>query len=290
MVEKTLFIFGLGFAAQAVARAAMAQGFSVAGTCRSQEKCEVLKAQGIKAFLFSEITPEIIAGYNYILSSIPPQETGDIVLQHLSTDKYFTPHPNPLPKGARGFGGWLGYFSTTGVYGDYNGEWVDENSAPRPNTERLHRRLRAEAEWQKLSGHVFRLAGIYGKNRSAVNDVLAGTAKRIDKPGQVFSRIHVDDIAQTVLASMLKPNPGAIYNVCDDEPAPAHEVVGFACELLSKTPPPLIAFEDAELSPMGREFYSANRRVGNNKIQNELGVKLLYPTYREGLNAISIDI
>ena len=269
MVEKTLFIFGLGFASQAVARAAMAQGFSVAGTCRSQEKCEALKEQGIKAFLFSEITPKIIANYNYILSSIPPQEIGDIAIP-LITNHY-----------------WLGYFSTTGVYGDYAGAWVDEASEPHANNERLRRRLEAEEKWRTLGGHVFRLAGIYGKDRSALDDVLAGTARRVDKPGQVFSRTHVDDIAQVLLASMLKPNPGSIYNVCDDEPAPAHEVVAFACELLGKPLPPLIPFAEAKLSPMGREFYSANRRVKNERIKQELGIKLLNPTYREGLRAIS---
>jgi|CXWL01.1.fsa_nt_gi hypothetical protein len=272
MVEKSLFIFGLGYASQAVARAAMVQGFSVAGTCRTQEKCAALEVHGIKTFLFSEITPEIIADYNYILSSIPPQENGDIVLPFLTTGK------------------WLGYFSTTGVYGDYAGAWVDENSEPRPNNDRLRRRIEAEEEWRKRGGHVFRLAGIYGKGRSALDDVLAGTARRIDKAGQVFSRTHVNDIAQTVLASMAKPNPKSIYNVCDDEPAPAHEVVKFACELLGKEVPPLIAFEDAEFSPMGREFYSANRRVKNERIKQELGVKLLYPTYREGLRAIAVNI
>jgi hypothetical protein len=269
MVEKSLFIFGLGFAAQAVAKAAMKSGYKVAGTCRMQEKCDWLKTQGINAFLLSEITPEIIAEYNYILSSVPPQESGDVVIP-LITKRH-----------------WLGYFSTTGVYGDYDGAWVDEESEPRPNSDRLRRRLQAEAQWQKLSGHVFRLAGIYGKGRNAIDDVIEGTARRIDKPGQVFSRIHTDDIAQVVLASMQKPNPGAIYNVCDDEPAPAHEVVAFACELLSKPLPPLIPFAEAELSPMGREFYSANRRVRNNKIKHELGVELLYPTYRDGLRKLA---
>lgn len=269
MVEKSLFIFGLGFAAQEVAKAAMERGYKVSGTCRTHEKCGRLKAEGINAILFSEVTPEIISNYNYILSSIPPQETGDVVLP------FITNHH------------WLGYFSTTGVYGDYAGAWVDEDSEPRPNNNRLHGRLKAEAEWQKYGGHVFRLAGIYGQGRNAIDDVLAGTARRIDKPGQVFSRIHAEDIAQVVMASMARPNPSAIYNVCDDKPAPAHQVVTFACELLGKATPSLIPFAEAELSPMGREFYSANRRVRNDKIKQELGVKLLYPTYREGLKEIA---
>lgn len=272
MVEKSLFIFGLGFASQAVAKAALAQGYKVGGTCRTQEKCDRLNAQGINAILFSGITPEIVSEYGCILSSIPPQENGDVVIpiiRNLSSGK------------------WLVYFSTTGVYGDYNGEWVDEESEPRPNNDRLRRRLEVEVQWQELGGHIFRLAGIYGKGRNAIDDVLAGTARRIEKPGQVFSRIHVADIAQVILSSMQKPSPGAIYNVCDDEPAPAHEVVAFACELLGKTPPPIIPFSEAELSPMGKEFYSANRRVSNNKIKNELRVELLYPTYRDGLKNIA---
>ncbi len=270
MVKKSLFIFGLGFAAQAVARAAIAQGFAVAGTCRSQEKCDLLKASGIEAYLFNAIPKDILAGATHILSSIPPQENiGDVVIPH-------------LPSGDI----WLGYFSTTGVYGDYNGEWVDEQSEPRPNNERLKRRLEAEEQWKNRGGHIFRLAGIYGKGRSQLDDVRAGRARRIDKEGQVFSRTHVDDIAQTVLASMAKPNPKAIYNVCDDEPAPAHEVVAFACELLGVEAPPLIPFAQAEMSPMGREFYSANRRVKNQRIKQELGVKLLYPNYRDGLKAM----
>ena len=141
----------------------------------------------------------------------------------------------------------------------------------------------AENAWRARGGHVFRLAGIYGPTRSAIDDIREGTARRIDKPNQVFSRIHADDIAQVVVASMLQPNPANVYNVCDDEPAPAQVVVEYGCKLLGVEPPPLIPFESAEMSPMGREFYAANRRVNNDKIKCELGVELLYPTYREGL-------
>lgn len=262
----SLFIFGLGYTSQAVARTAMAQGFTVAGTCRSPEKCNILKEQGMEAFEFDNIPPDILTNATHILSSVPPQENGDIVLPFLPTTNK-----------------WLGYFSTTGVYGDYAGKWVDEQTAPRPDNYRLRKRLEAEKQWQERGGHIFRLAGIYGKGRSAIDDVLSGQARRIYKEGQVFSRIHVDDIAQTILASMSRPNKQAIYNVCDDEPSPAHEVVSFACELLGKTPPALIPFTEADLSPMGREFYSANRRVKNERIKQELGVNLFYPTYREGL-------
>ncbi len=270
MIDRALFIFGLGYSSQAIARAAIAQGFRVSGTCRTQEKCDRLKEQGIDAILFSEVSKNNLEDANYILSSIPPQEwAGDVAVPFIQYENK-----------------WLGYFSTTGVYGDYEGQWVDEESDPRPNNDRLKRRLEAEAQWRERGGHVFRLAGIYGKGRSAIDDVLAGTARRIDKPGQVFSRIHVYDIAQIVLASMNRPNPKAIYNACDNEPAAAHEVVQFACKLLGREAPPLIPFDRAELSPMGKEFYSANRRVKNERIKQELGVKLQYPTYREGLQAL----
>jgi len=232
----------------------------------------MLKEQGIDAILFSKVSEKHLLDATHILSSIPPQEKGDVVIPHLADNQK-----------------WLGYFSTTGVYGDWDGDWVDEESEPRPNNDRLKRRLEAEAQWRERGGHVFRLAGIYGKGRSAIEDVLAGTARRIDKPGQVFSRIHVEDIAQIVLASMNRPNPKAIYNACDDEPAPAHEVVQFACKLLDREAPPLIPFDRAELSPMGREFYSANRRVKNERIKQELGVKLQYPTYREGLKDTALN-
>lgn len=272
---KSLFIFGVGYTSMAVAKAAMAQGFSVAGSCRSKEKYDVLNSHGIEAFYFADISSHMLANFTHMLSSIPPQENGDIVLPFLPT----TNNQQLATKK------WLGYFSTTGVYGNYNGEWVDEQSEPRPNNDRLKKRLAAELQWQEYGGHIFRLAGIYGKGRSVIDDVIAGKARRIDKEGQVFSRIHVDDIAQVVLASMLQPNPKAIYNVCDDEPSSSHEVVAFACEFLGKPLPPLIPFDEADLSAIGREFYSANRRVKNHKIKQELGVNLRYPTYREGLVA-----
>lgn len=279
-MQKSLFIFGLGFSAQEIAKVAMARGYKVSGTCRSAEKCEELKARGIDAFLFEPLTltlspegrgKECLAQSTHILSSIPPQETGDIalpVIRHMSSVI------------------WKGYLSTTGVYGDYAGEWVSEESETRPNNARLQRRVEAEKKWQEIGGHIFRLAGIYGAGRSVLDDILAGTARRVEKAGQVFSRIHVEDIANTVLFSMEAPNLSRIYNVCDDEPAPAHEVVKFGCELLGKEIPQLIPFAEADFSPMGREFYSANRRVSNQRIKHELGVKLKYHTYREGLQAL----
>ena len=268
-----LFIFGLGYSAGYIAQAAMAQGFTVSGTCRDNDRCAALKDKGINAYRFEEVTPELLAPATHILTSIPPQEgQGDIVLPPYG--KYFVAD-------------WLGYLSTTGVYGDWQGEWVNEESEARAGNPRLERRVIAEKQWLERGAHVFRLAGIYGPGRNVLEDVKDGTARRIEKPGQVFSRIHVEDIARTVLASMLAPAPGNIYNVCDDEPAPAGEVVEYACVLLGAPVPPLLPLEEAQLSAMGREFYSANRRVSNRKIKEKLGVRLAFPTYREGLRAIN---
>jgi nucleoside-diphosphate-sugar epimerase len=269
-----LFIFGLGYSSLAIATLAMRRGFSVSGTTRSAEKAERLRGLGIEAFLFPSPSPrreeglmeETLASATHILSSIPPQEGVDSVLPLIDSSARY-----------------LAYLSTTGVYGDWGGEWVDEASELRAGNARLRGRVAAENAWRARGGHVFRLAGIYGPGRSAIEDIRAGGARRIDKPGQVFSRIHVEDIAQAVVASMEKPNPGSVYNVCDDMPAPSHEVVAYGCGLLGVEPPPLVPFAQAELSPMGREFYAANRRVRNDKIKAELGVSLLYPDYRAGL-------
>ena len=275
-----LFIYGLGYSSLYIAQAALKAGFSVAGTTRSAEKAAWLRAQGIEAIALSPAgergSEEALYSATHILSSVPPQGDGDPVIPLLPP----IPNPqSPIP--------YLAYLSTTGVYGDWAGAWVDESSELRGDTPRLKARMAAEQAWLARGGHVFRLAGIYGPGRSAIDDVKDGTARRIDKPGQVFSRIHVEDIAQTVLASMQKPQPGTVYNLCDDEPAPAHEVVQYACELLGVAPPPLVPFEQANLAPMAQEFYAGNRRVKNDRIKNELGISLQYPSYREGLNALT---
>ncbi len=190
---------------------------------------------------------------------------------------------------------WLGYLSTTGVYGDRGGGWVDETARLLPTGERGRRRVAAEQGWLGLwhdSGvpvHIFRLAGIYGPGRSAFDALRAGTAKRIDKPGQVFSRIHVEDLARVLVASIGQPRPGAVYNVCDDDPSPPEAVVAHAATLLGMPQPPLVPFEAAELSPMARSFYDDNKRVSNRLIKTELGVCLLYPDFRVGLAAILAD-
>lgn len=186
--------------------------------------------------------------------------------------------------------GWA--ISTTGVYGDRGGGRVDETAALTPSGERGRRRVAGEAGWLELHRrhglpvHVFRLAGIYGPGRSALDTVRAGRAQRIDRPGQVFSRIHVADIVETLRASMARPDPGAVYNVCDDDPAPPEAVIAYACRLLGIAPPPLVPFDRAELSAMARSFWDDNKRVDNRRIKQELGVRLLYPGYREGLAAL----
>jgi nucleoside-diphosphate-sugar epimerase len=187
---------------------------------------------------------------------------------------------------------WVGYLSTTGVYGDRDGGWVDETSELRPSGARGRRRVAAETAWLDLwrdrgvPVHIFRLAGIYGPGRSPFDALRAGTAKRIVKPGQVFSRIHVDDLASVLLSSIARPRPGAVYNVCDDEPASPADVVAHAAQLLGAPPPPLVSFDEAALSPMARSFYADNKRVSNALIKTELGVRLRYPDYRAGLAAI----
>jgi len=187
---------------------------------------------------------------------------------------------------------WIGYLSTTGVYGDRQGGWVDEESALRPTGERGRRRVAAEAGWRALGqraglpAHVFRLAGIYGPGRSAFDALRAGRAQRIEKPGHVFSRIHVADIVQVLHASMARPRAGAIYNLCDDDPAAPADVIAHAAALLGVAPPPIVPFAEAKLSEMARSFYDDNKRVRNDRIKQELGVRLTYPDYRAGLAAI----
>ncbi|HYM31264.1 MAG TPA: SDR family oxidoreductase [Candidatus Cybelea sp.] len=282
-----LFCFGFGYCAEALAARLSPRGFRIAGTCRTESKRAALAARGIEAFLFDRDRPlddarTALADATHVLSSVPPDSFGDPVLDH---------HGDDL--GAQGSVVWAGYLSTTGVYGDRAGDWVDETSPLQPSTERGRRRAAAEAEWlatwrrHKLPVHVFRLAGIYGPGRNQVETARAGSAQRIDKPGQVFSRIHVEDVAAVLQASMVHPNPGAVYNVCDDEPAPPADVVAFACALIGIEPPPLVPFERAKLSEMGRSFFSESKRVSNGRIKAELGVRLRYPSYRQGLQALA---
>lgn len=281
--QRRLFCFGLGYTASRLAAVLASDGWSVAGTCRSADAVEKFTAVGIDAFEFDGTRPmdapvPALAGATHILSSVPPDDDGDPVLRHHGADI----------AGLQ----WVGYLSTTGVYGDAAGGWVDETSPLTATGVRGRRRVAAEQSWLGLHRdrgvpvHLFRLAGIYGPGRSALDQIRSGAARRIVKPGHLFSRIHVDDIVAVLLASIARPDPGAAYNVCDDRPAASHEVTEFACGLLGVAPPPAVPFEDAELSPMARSFYADNRRVRNDRIKDELGVTLAYPDYEAGLRAI----
>ena len=222
---------------------------------------------------------------NHLLSTVPPDSSGDPVLRW-----------NGAEIAACRELKWVGYLSTTGVYGDTGGEWVDESGALRPTNVHSERRLAAESAWldlwraHRVPVHVFRLPGIYGPGRNPFRALREGTAVRVDKPGHAFSRVHVEDIVATLGASMERPNPGAVYNVCDDEPAAAAEVVAHAARLLGRRVPPLLLFESADLSPRARAFYADNRRVSNYRIKDELGVRFRFPSYREGLAAILAEI
>jgi nucleoside-diphosphate-sugar epimerase len=283
----SLFCFGLGYTAGFLARALAAEGWRIAGTSRDAASCARLAAEGFDMHLFASDQPlaapaiAALGTTTHLLSSVPPDAAGDPVLAAHGADIAALTQLQ-----------WLGYLSTTGVYGDRGGAWVDEGSALTPRGDRGRRRLAAETEWlalQRRHGlpvHVFRLAGIYGPGRSALDTVREGHARRIDKPGQVFSRIHVADIVATLRASMDRPDPGAAYNLCDDDPAPPEAVIAHACALLGVAPPPLVPFDAAELSPMARSFYDDNKRVSNRRIKQELGVRLSYPSYQDGLKAL----
>ena len=219
-----------------------------------------------------------LAGVTHILLSIAPDAEGDPVLRAMGEAIAALPRLE-----------WVGYLSTTAVYGDHAGAWVDEATPVTPSSTRGDWRASAERAWQAVPGlplHIFRLAGIYGPGRGPFAKLMAGKARRIVKPGQVFSRIHVDDIAQVLRASLARPSPGAIYNVCDDEPAPPQDVLGYAAELLGLPVPAEVPFDEAGMSPMARSFYGENKRVRNDRIKDELGVNLLYPDYQSGLRAV----
>ncbi|WP_413719509.1 SDR family oxidoreductase [Silicimonas sp. MF1-12-2] len=275
-MTPTLLSIGHGFSARALARLLIAEGWHVIGTTRSSEKAMQLAAEGVEPVIWPG-NPLPLNRATHVLSSVSPDDGGDPVLAEAGEALRAATHLE-----------WVGYLSTTGVYGDREGDWVDEGSELLPSTRRGQARVDAEAAWQALGLplHIFRLAGIYGPGRGPFEKVRNGTARRIIKDGQVFSRIHVDDIAQVLAASIERPNPGSIYNLCDDDPAPPQDVISHAAELLDLPVPPAVDFEDAELSPMARSFYAESKRVRNDRIKEELGVKLLYPTFREGLAAV----
>lgn len=273
---KTLLCIGHGYSATALSLRLIPQGWHVIGTTRSADKARRLADMGVEALVWPGDISDALTRATHLLSSVGPDEGGDPVIRDLG------------PAIAAKAWDWVGYFSTTAVYGHHNGAWVDEATALTPTTARGAARVKAEAEWAALGLplHIFRLAGIYGPGRGPFEKVRDGTARRIFKPGQVFSRIHVEDIANVVEASLRQPNPGAIYNVCDDDPASPEDVLSLAATLLGLPEPPIVPYEDAEMTPMARSFYAENKRVRNDRIKQELGVKLTFATYREGLRGL----
>lgn len=282
-----LVILGLGYSAGFFARAALTRGWEVTGTVRSAEKAGRLSREGIPTLVFdgfavSSFLAKAIAEADAVLVSVQPGEDGDPVLERLAKELATAPNLR-----------WIGYLSTIGVYGDHGGAWIDEATTPRPASARSRARLAIEDAWLTLgraSGkpvQIFRLAGIYGPGRNAITKLRNGTATRLIKPGQVFNRIHVDDIAGVLLASLERPRHGAIYNVTDDEPAPPQDVVSLAAELTGLTPPPETPFESSRLSAMAASFYGENRRVSNALVKRELGYAFRYPSYREALRDLA---
>lgn len=277
---KTLVSFGHGFSARGLAQRLLPQGWRIIGTTRSREKFAELRASGIEPKCFpGDDMAAALDSASYVLISAGPTEHGDPVLAELH---------NHIAARAGQFA-WVGYLSTTGVYGDHHGAWVDEDTPLTPSTRRGQWRKAAEQAWRDIPDlplHIFRLAGIYGPGSGPFAKVLSGSARRIIKPGQVFSRIHVDDIAQVLAASIAHPNPVRAYNLCDDDPAPPQDVIAYAAELLGMPLPPEVPFDEAEMSPMARSFYAESKRVSNERIKSELGVKLIHPDYRTGLRAL----
>lgn len=284
---KKLFCFGYGYSCDYLGHELSANhtNFSFSGTTRSPEKLEALKERGIEAYLYDKDTalPDLgflLQNVTHLLISTPPDDGGDPV---------FLSYANEI-KSLKNLE-WVGYLSTTGVYGNRNGDWVDESAELRPTSKRGSRRVKAEQQWlsllksDHLPVHIFRLAGIYGPGRCALDTVRAGVARRINKPGHMFGRIHVEDIANILIKSMNNSSPGEVYNVCDGQPVASHKVIEYACEILGRPAPPMVDFDEADLAPITRSFYMDNRKVKNDKIINELGITLKHKNYKTGLDA-----
>lgn len=283
MSSPVLLCLGFGYVAQALATRLRARGWRVIGSCRSAHKVPCLSAQGVEPLVFDGVTasPAVaaaVAQATAVLSSVPPDPYGaDPVLRLHGPDLVVAPRLR-----------WRGYLSTTAVYGDRGGGWVDEQSPLRPTGNRGRRRRDVEISWQRdAQAHVFRLAGIYGPGRNVLAAARAGRAPRLYRPAQLFNRIHVEDIARSLEAMILDPLPVAgVWNLADGHPAPAHEVTAFACTLLGVPLPPPMAAETALLSPMARSFWRDNKKVCSRLIQETLGLSLTYPDYRAGLSAL----
>ena len=276
-MDLTFLSFGHGYTAQALTPYLNDKGWRVFGTSRTKDNFSNIEKSGATPILWgSNDLRSVIRETALVLSSVSPVNKSDPVIKMYGDD--LKENSSQIK--------WAGYLSTIGVYGDTKGKWVDESSPLKPSTNRGIARVNAEKEWFKynfLPTHIFRLGGIYGPNRSPFQKCLQGNAVKIIKPGQVFSRMHIRDIVQTLIASISKPKPYSIYNLCDDNPAPPQDVLSYAAKLLSVEQPPTVSFEDADLSEMARSFYAENKRVSNNLIKSELGVNLMYPDYKAGL-------
>lgn len=283
MKKQKLLCFGCGYTAQHLARLLINNGWDVAGTTRSEGKAAALKQIGISPILWDHsVDKNLLNDVTAILISTPPGDDGCPTLD--SAGSIIAQHAPALK--------WVGYLSTNGVYGDHGGAWVDENSKLLATSDRGRRRIEAETAWRSLAKAcrmpfaIFRLPGIYGPGRSAFDSIKKGTAKRIYKEGQVFSRMHVDDISGALYASMSELLTHDVYNLADDEPAPPQDVIEYACCLLDVEPPPLVNLEEAGLSEMGKSFYADNKRISNARMKEALNFTPAFTSYREGLNAI----
>ncbi len=273
-MAKSALIFGYGFIGKAFGESAQAAGYSLSATFRSPERRPLLDALGITAVPAgnqSQLAKAVEAA-SAILITPAPDDDGCPAFKALS--------------GLNLSGKWIGYLSTTGVYGDRGGGWVFEDSELQPTSVEGQRRVLAETQWARFGAHVFRLPGLYGPGRNVIKRLMDGTARRIHKPDHVFSRLHHDDCATALLASLSRPNPGGIYNLCDDEPAAGDAVLEYAAKLCGLPLPESIAWDDPGLSPAMRRFYRDNKRVSNARAKAILSWQPAYPTYREGLNAI----
>ena len=286
MTQKIAFIFGLGFTGKAIARELIKNGWHVRATTRNKDALGGAslggELAGVELVSFSAgtpianpvATPAPFQGVSHVISTIPVIDGEDCVL---------ATHGNDL----RALNCWTGYISATSVYSEANGGWVNEESPTNPISTRGQLRRMAEIKWQEtLGSEIFRAAGIYGPGRSPFTKLLANKARIIHKPGHLFNRIHVDDIARIVTTAMQKPQALRIINLADGAPCEAGDVIRYGAELLGVAPPPPVAFEDAELSPMARSFYATARCVDSTKIKHALGIDLLYPDYRAGIRAV----
>lgn len=279
-MNKVLISIGHGYTASALARRLVSQGWRVIGTTRSAQRAEVMQHDGVEPVLWPAGKDDLPwDAATHVLSSAGPGAFGDPIVPYVR-DKLLANMASLR---------WVGYLSTTAVYGDHDGAWVDETTPLTPSSPRGEYRVKAEAEWSAIPNlplHIFRLAGIYGPGRGPFSKVRSGKARRIVKQGQVFSRIHVDDITRILEASMMSPHPGAIYNLCDDEAAPPQDVIAYAAKLLKVALPPEVDFDKADMTPMARSFYGENKRVRNDFVKRDLGITLKYPNYRIGLGAL----